>query len=112
LPVGFWKGAGLSLMLDVLVTCMSGGRSVSTITKAGPEIGISQFFLCLSPQYLDEKIIEEIIHYTKNSELVEEGVPIRYPGEQALANRKRSDENGIEVHDKIWAEIKKSGTGN
>jgi 3-dehydro-L-gulonate 2-dehydrogenase len=112
LPVGFWKGAGLSLMLDVLVTCMSGGKSVSAITKTGAETAISQFFLCLSPQYLDEKMVGEIIEFTKSSELVEEGVPVRYPGEQTLTNRKKSDQNGIEVHDKIWEQIKKLGIWN
>src|SRR5690606_12554923 len=29
LPIGYWKGAGLSLLLDLLATVLSGGLSVA-----------------------------------------------------------------------------------
>src|SRR5665213_766027 len=34
LPVGFWKGSGLSLVLDLLATILSGGQSTAEITKS------------------------------------------------------------------------------
>lgn len=37
LPVGYWKGAGLSLLLDILATILSGGSSVQEITKKESE---------------------------------------------------------------------------
>ncbi len=33
LPIGYWKGAGLSLLLDILAAVLSGGLSVHEITQ-------------------------------------------------------------------------------
>lgn len=105
LPVGFWKGSGLSLMMDVLVSCLSDGRTVKQITESGTEHGVSQFFLCLSPAHIDERIIDEIIGYAKSSAVAEGHSAVKYPGEQTLQQRKRSMESGIEVNDDIWRKV-------
>jgi 3-dehydro-L-gulonate 2-dehydrogenase len=105
LPIGFWKGSGLSMLLDMLVAGLSGGRSVSQITKEGKEYGVSQFFLCFDATAMDKDTIEEIIDYTKDSIPVENGKPVRYPGEQTLLNRLRSDREGIEVNEAIWRQV-------
>jgi 3-dehydro-L-gulonate 2-dehydrogenase len=73
LPMGFWKGSGLSFILDVLVASLSGGQSVGQITAGGGEKGLSQFFLCLNASNLDESLIEEIIKYTKSAQHVSGG---------------------------------------
>lgn len=41
LPIGFWKGSGLSLMMDVLAAVLSGGKTVKGITEQGHESGVS-----------------------------------------------------------------------
>ena len=105
LPVGFWKGSGLSMVLDVLVTSLSGGRSVAAISENGKEYGLSQFFLCLNADHISESAIDEIISYTKShaaSSLMNE---IRYPGESTYAIRQRSLTEGVEVNDTIWQQI-------
>ena len=105
LPVGFWKGAGLSLMLDVLVSSLSGGRSVAEITAAGTEAGVSQFFLCLNAGALDESVTGDIITYTKSSVALEEGAQVLYPGERTLSTRRRNEAEGIPVNEAIWQQV-------
>src|SRR5918993_2616229 len=48
LPIGYWKGAGLSLLLDILATVLSGGLSTSAITKQPAEYHLSQVFIAIN----------------------------------------------------------------
>jgi 3-dehydro-L-gulonate 2-dehydrogenase len=107
LPIGFWKGSGLSFILDVLLTAVTGGLSTCQITKSGRETGLSQFFLCLYQQTYFSSLVEEIIGYSKSSSLVKENENILYPGEQTMATRKKNQQEGIPVHDEIWSAITK-----
>jgi len=101
LPMGYWKGSGLSLMLDVLVAGLSGGKTVAQITAQKKEYGLSQIFICIDAQNLSSSIVEEIIAFTKSGN----DTSVRYPGEQVLATRKKSLEKGIVVNDKIWEQL-------
>lgn len=105
LPIGFWKGSGLALMLDVLVASLSGGRTVGQITAGGKEAGVSQFFLCISAENLNEQILEQIISYTKSSPATEDAGEVRYPGEGTLATRQKNIKEGIPVNPEIWAQV-------
>lgn len=105
LPVGLWKGSALSMILDVLITSLSGGQSTADVTKSEKEFGVSQLFLCISPKNLDGKAVEEIIAFTKSSEPVTGANPIRYPGEQSLMARQKSEKNGIVVNEEVWQSI-------
>lgn len=105
LPVGLWKGSGLSLMMDVLVSALSDGKTVAGITQSGNEFGVSQFFICISPDVISEHIIDEVIDYAKSSDVVDEGSSIRYPGESTLRTRQRSLEEGVYVNDEIWRQV-------
>lgn len=107
LPVGFWKGSGLSLMLDLLATILSGGRSTSEITAAGKEYGISQVFICIKPEdpHLCETLTEQIITYTKSSTPEDAENPVSYPGEHTLKTRRENQAAGIPVDKKIWNEV-------
>jgi 3-dehydro-L-gulonate 2-dehydrogenase len=106
LPVGLWKGSALSLMMDVLVAVLSEGNTVSGITATGKEFAVSQFFICIAPESLNEKIIEEIIAYAKSSALIDEHSAIRYPGESTLRQRNKSLSEGVYVNEQIWEEVK------
>jgi len=105
LPIGFWKGSGLSLVLDVLVASLSGGRSVGEITAGGNEAGVSQLFLCINAEQIDQTVSERIIQYTKSSGLVNEQDDIRYPGESSLATRRRNEKEGIPVNEGLWQQV-------
>ena len=106
LPVGLWKGSGLSLMIDVLVSVLSEGKTVSGITSTGSESGVSQFFICIAPASIDENIIGEIISYAKSSAVIDENSSVRYPGESTLRQRNKSLSEGVYVNEKIWEEVR------
>ena len=107
LPIGFWKGSGLSLVLDLLATVLSQGRSTAEVTNAGSESGVSQVFICIKPDsgIKTETIIEEIINYTKSSRTEKEGGAIYYPGENTLRTREKSLKDGVWVDEKIWEKV-------
>jgi 3-dehydro-L-gulonate 2-dehydrogenase len=106
LPVGFWKGSGLSLVLDLLATVLSQGNSTQKITQKAKESGVSQVFICIRPDgdELTAQLIEQIIDYTKTSR-VEAGKQIQYPGEGTLKTRERNLKEGIPVNEEIWQKV-------
>jgi 3-dehydro-L-gulonate 2-dehydrogenase len=108
LPIGFWKGSGLSLMLDLLVTVLSQGRSTAEITKGGAESGVSQVFICIKPDSGEQtnRMIQQIIDFTKTSDLEDQNKAIRYPGESTLATRHKNMEEGVLVDEVIWEQVK------
>jgi len=109
LPIGYWKGAGLSLVLDILATILSAGDSTAQITGKGEEQGLSQIFICIDLKKLQNfnvihNTIEGIIKDYQDSK-VATGKSIQYPGERVLATRKRNMKSGIPVVKTIWEEI-------
>jgi 3-dehydro-L-gulonate 2-dehydrogenase len=106
LPVGLWKGSGLSLMMDILVSVLSEGKTVAGITSTGKEYAVSQFFICIAPESINEKIIDDIIAYAKSSAVIDENSSVRYPGESTLRQRNKSLSEGVYVNEKIWEEVK------
>jgi 3-dehydro-L-gulonate 2-dehydrogenase len=107
LPVGFWKGSGLSLITDVLLTSLTGGNSVKKITDGVKESGVSQLFISIHKPELHESLINEIITYTKSSAPIKEGERIFYPGEKTLMTRKENLELGVPVNERIWEEVRR-----
>lgn len=102
LPIGFWKGSGLSLLLDIVLTALTGGRSTAAITADKKETGASQCFICLYKKELHSELIENILAYTKSDE---PSGNIFYPGERTLKTRKENLQNGIPVNEDIWDEV-------
>src|SRR5271156_2270844 len=50
LPIGYWKGSGLSLVLDMLAAMLSGGLATHQISRDPfRESGLSQIFLAIDP---------------------------------------------------------------
>ncbi len=108
LPVGFWKGSGLALVLDLMATVLSGGNSTARITASANESGVSQVFICIKPNSGEqtEQLIEEIINYTKTSRPESDGQSISYPGENTLKTREKSLKEGVWVDAQIWEKVK------
>lgn len=106
LPIGFWKGSGLSFVLDAMLTAMTGGRSVAEISKTKVEAGLSQFFICFHRSDFHESLIDQMIDYTKTSAPAKDGDRPSYPGENTLATRNDNVKNGIPVNEEIWEKIK------
>lgn len=104
LPIGLWKGSGLSLMLDVLLTALSGGKSTKEITASGKESGVSQTFIAIYQPELHENLIEQIVNFTKSSAAIDDG-EIYYPGEKTLITRTKNLTEGIPVNEEIWEKV-------
>lgn len=109
LPIGYWKGSGLSLVLDMIAALLSGGIATHQI-PADPELetGISQTFIVINLPAVDQDnfaadLADRII---ANLQLpAAGGAQIRYPGENTLKIRKENMEIGIPVDAAIWKEI-------
>ncbi len=110
LPVGYWKGAGLSLLLDLLATILSGGLSTYELSNEEVEYSLSQVFIAIDISKLDNnssitQAIEEILKDYHQSIPTDESKKIVYPGERVLQIRKNNLANGIPVLKKVWDEI-------
>jgi len=110
LPIGYWKGAGLSLLLDILATILSAGRSTKDLSGLEAEYGVSQVFIAIDIKKLSnfpaiEKTIDEIISDIKNSVSDENQPEVRYPGERIVRTREDNLNNGIPALKKIWEKI-------
>lgn len=110
LPVGYWKGSGLSIALDLIATVLSKGNSVAKITSFEEETGLSQIMIAINPEIEsskveNDKVINLILDDIKNSVLIDENKKIRYPGEKEFKTRKENLVNGIPVLDEIWERI-------
>ena len=109
MPIGYWKGAGLTLLLDILTTILSNGMATHEYTKQKIEFA-SQVFIVfdLSRSHSNSSIankLEAIIQDYKQSVPVSPDKKITYPGEHVIETRKNNLENGIPVIKKIWDEI-------
>ena len=112
LPFGYWKGAGLSLLLDILATVLSGGFSTHEVSTCTSESNISQVFIAIQLKNLHNfpaigKSIDRIIEDLRKSVPENENSKIRYPGENVVAIRDENLKNGIPVSREIWEKIVK-----
>jgi 3-dehydro-L-gulonate 2-dehydrogenase len=112
LPVGYWKGAGLSLLLDILATILSGGRSTSQVESCTSEYNISQVFIAIDIKHLSnfpaiDNSINQIIADLHRSNPANPSARIRYPGESVLQLRKDNLQNGISVNRRMWENLLK-----
>ena len=109
LPIGYWKGSGLALMLDLLATLLSGGLATHQIpAESERETNLSQVFIALDPAPMEQagtldRLANQIIEHFQSS--VTGGERVRYPGERVLQTRTENLAKGIPVEPAIWREI-------
>lgn len=108
LPIGFWKGSGLSFVLDVLGAMLSGGKATYQFSSnALEEVGQSQVFLAVAPAAVSaveqmRTVVDGAIAAVHAATPIEAGKPARYPGEGALRIREESMKLGVAVEDAAW----------
>jgi|HubBroStandDraft_6_1064221.scaffolds.fasta_scaffold178182_1 3-dehydro-L-gulonate 2-dehydrogenase len=108
LPIGLWKGSGLSFVLDVLAAMLADGRATYEIpADALQEVGQSQIFLALAPSALTsmeeiDRIAAGAIDFLHTATPIEPGSIPRYPGEGTLRIREESIRLGVAVDDPAW----------
>ncbi len=111
LPMGFWKGSGLAVVLDMVAAMMSLGNATHAIANDPlRETGLSQMFFAMHPEALGddarmEKIADEVVASLHRSPAAEERRPMRYPGENTLRLRDENRRIGLPVEQAVWDEI-------
>jgi 3-dehydro-L-gulonate 2-dehydrogenase len=111
LPIGYWKGSGLSIVLDMIAAMTSLGKATHRLsTDPLLEAGISQVFLAINPAALGDgpilsQIADDIIASLHNCRPAEKGTKIRYPGENTLRTRAENRKLGLPVDSAVWAQI-------
>ena len=98
LPIGYWKGSGLSIMLDMVAAVLSGGRATHEV-PAGPEeeTGVSQVFVAID--------VESLANHDQVARVVDAilaDLQVRYPGRRTIDDRARNLEQGIPVDPSAW----------
>ena len=112
LPIGYWKGSSLSIVMDLIAAVLSGGRSSLNVGKLGSdEYGLSQMFIAMDATRMAgeaflNSAVSEVLDNLHDSERAEADRPVLYPGENSLAIRQNNLKNGIPVDDQVWAKIK------
>jgi len=110
LPIGYWKGSALSMVLDMLATILSAGNSTYRISTKEIETAISQVYICIYPKVfqdkgLTQKLIDEIIDFTHDVAPIKAGKKTYYPGERTAQTRAKQLKEGVVVNDSIWKKI-------
>jgi 3-dehydro-L-gulonate 2-dehydrogenase len=107
LPVGFWKGSGLSLMLDLVAALLSGGQATHQIpTDPEQETALSQVFLAFDPASLSARADLDALVDGVIAHLHEGDGHVRHPGQRTLEERERSLKDGVLVDPVIWETVK------
>ena len=111
LPIGYWKGSGLSMVLDMIAAMTSLGKATHQLsTDPLLETGLSQIFLAINPAALGDggrtaQIADEIVASVHHCKPSEKGKKIRYPGEETLRTRAENRKLGLPVEPDVWAQI-------
>jgi 3-dehydro-L-gulonate 2-dehydrogenase len=111
LPIGFWKGSGISICLDLAATVLSSGFSVTAGRKRfDGEYGLSQVMMAIDLSRfgcsdISDELINEVLEDIRNSEPSSPGGILRYPGERVVKAGRDSLQYGIPVDDTVWNKI-------
>ena len=110
LPIGFWKGAGLSMLLDSVAALVSGGDTTYRIGQRDSEYGVSQVYIAMDvvraggASWVDG-LMDELVADLRTSQPTGENGDVRYPGQRIMAMRRESLEKGVPVNQEIWAQV-------
>jgi 3-dehydro-L-gulonate 2-dehydrogenase len=110
LAIGFWKGAGLALLLDILAAGLSGGLSTHEISSKEIEYSLSQVFMAIDISKLGNHsavatVIENILNDYHQSVPADDKKKIVYPGQRVLQTRQKNLQQGIPVLKEVWKTI-------
>jgi 3-dehydro-L-gulonate 2-dehydrogenase len=107
LPIGYWKGSGLALVLDTMASVISGGQATHEIGKQGSEYAVSQVYIAINAtgmmgQAALEETVAAIIDDFRTAAPLDENESVRYPGEGMLRTRQESLGKGVLVDEAQW----------
>lgn len=106
LPIGLWKGSAMSLVLDLAAAILSGGNTTSKIGEFPDETSLSQVFMSVDVgNYFSAEqlhvLVDETLAYNRK-----QNPEARYPGQGSMEHRRIHLEEGVEIPEEVWNEIK------
>ena len=110
LPMGNWKGSGLAMLIDLLVSILSGGSTTREIGKNNDEYGLSQLFVAfdldqLSDEENTSRAIQDVTDSLLETSAIESGGQVFYPSQQTWLRREENKNQGIPVDPDSWEKI-------
>lgn len=107
LPIGYWKGSGLALVLDTMASVISGGQATHEIGQQGSEYAVSQVYIAINVtglmgQAMLTETVAAIINDFHTATPLDANEKVRYPGEGMLRTRQESLEKGVLVDETQW----------
>ena len=110
LPAGYWKGSGLSIMLDLLAALLSNGLSTHQIGRLDAESRLSQVFIAINIPKIDISgqvlsLVDAFKQNLKETIPVDKDQPVQYPGEKVMSIRKENLILGIPVYKSLWTNL-------
>ncbi len=110
IPIGYWKGSGLSLALDLIAATLAGGRTARMVGDLPEETELSQVFFAVDLDSFPDKEqllsnIDDTLRDLKTSAPVSPDRPVYYPGENMMKTREENMRLGIPVDETIWNKV-------
>ncbi len=110
LPMGNWKGSGLAMLIDLLVSILSGGSTTRDIGKNEEEYGLSQLFIAFDLSQLSDtdntaRVIQDVTDSLLETTAIEPDGQVFYPGQQTWLRREENQKKGIPVDPETWEKI-------
>lgn len=112
LPIGYWKGSGISLMLDLIASALSGGFTSQQVGELPTETELSQVFIAIDLNRLPDgaefaQKVRDTLAYMQTSKPVDPARPVYYPGKNMMKTRAENMEKGIPVEESVWEAVLK-----
>ena len=119
LPTGYWKGTSMALVLDLVAAALANGKTGTDLDdeKKGSCTGCCQIFIAIDPYLFGDKesIQNKWDNRVKRADMahpVNPNSPVKCPGENTVQRRIASMNEGVNVDEKIWEQIKSIADGN
>ncbi len=103
IPMGFWKGSGLAILLDVLAVFISGGKATLDHDAEGSERGVTQIFLAFDPEHTigNNRAYDQIERIAASFDDGDSS----YPGARTLKRRAITLKSGVDLDSSLWRRI-------
>ena len=109
LPIGYWKGSCISIMMDMIAATLADGNPVCGVGALGDdEYALCQIMIAIDAKTISstlDETVTRIIDDIKGSERVDPNQELLYPNEQSYLAREDNLKNGIPVNESVWEQL-------
>ncbi len=111
LPIGKYKGYGLSLMTDIISGVMTGSLFGTDVFQDLANHDVGSFVIAINPEmFMDRDTfydrLEVLLDQVKSAEPIEPGDEILLPGEMELRRKAERQKNGIPIDKNTVAKLR------